>query len=351
MSLLIPGSNIYQTETINLFRSQRLMNDDIIIENGRIKNLTDPISLQDISNKNYVDKTLKFTQEILETTIDTQSDTTYTAEQLIGGIINRNPNGSSRFDSFATVSEMLASLGTFAVIGTFFKITINNTSTANDSIIINYNDLNITGITNNIIIYSGASAIFYCFLLNDDSGNLTINSYYTNTINKGMSNFWKRTTEGSFFSIPLRTYQLINNYVPIYNFQIFSNDIPPINNCIFNILGDYSVNTLGLYDFTGTLPSATQITESLGLNNEQIEEGVTFNFTVKCTAFIEHLPSLYSYQILSDGTIDLDPNSIFTIEFSELSWKYANYSIIANPEGSSNLYTIYCNSFFDTMTQ
>lgn len=351
MSLLTPSSYIYQTETINFFRSKLIRNDFIIIENGRIRNLTDPINLQDISNKNYVDNTLKFTQEILETNIDIASDTTYTAEQLVGGIINRNPNGSSRFDSFASVQEILTSLGTFAVVGTFFKITINNTSTTDDSIIINYNDLNIIGISNNIIIYSGATAIFYCFLLNDDSGNLTINSYYTNTINKGMSNFWKRTTDGSFFQIPLRTYQLINNYVPIYNFQIFSNDIPPINNCIFNILGDYSVNTLGLYNFTGMLPSASQITESLGLNEEQIEEGVTFNFTVKLTAFIEYLPNLYSYEILSDGTIDLDPNSIFTLEFSELAWKYANYSIIANPIGSTNLYTIYCNSFYDTMTQ
>lgn len=351
MSLLIPSSYIYQTETINFFRSKLIRNDFIIIENGRISNLTDPINLQDISNKNYVDNTLKFTQEILETTIDITGDTTYTAEQLVGGIINRNPNGSSRFDSFVSVQEILTSLGNFAVVGTFFKITINNTSTADDSIIINYNDLNIIGITNNIIIYAGATAIFYCFLLNDDSGNLTINSYYTNTINKGMSNFWKRTTDGSFFQIPLRTYQLINNYVPIYNFQIFSNNIPPINNCIFNILGDYSVNTLGLYNFTGMLPSASQITESLGLNEEQIEEGVTFNFTVKLTAFIEYLPNLYSYQILSDGTIDLDPNSIFTLEFSELAWKYANYSIIANPIGSTNVYTIYCNSFYDTMTQ
>lgn len=351
MSLLIPSSYVYQTETIDLFRSQVLRNDDIIIENGRIKNLTEPIALQDISNKNYVDKTLKFTQEILETNIDVTSDTVYTAEQLIGGIINRNPNGSSRFDSFASVGEILVALGTFAVVGTFFKITINNTSSTNNSIIINYNDLNVVGISNNIIIYGGATAIFYCFLLNDSENNLTINSYYTNTINKGMSNFWKRTTDGSFFQIPLRTYQLINNYVPIYNFQIFSNNIPPINNCIFNILGDYSVNTLGLYNFTGTLPSASEITASLGLNEEQIEEGVTFNFTVKLTAFIEHLPSLYSYQILSDGTIDLDPNSIFTLEFSELSWKYANYSIIANPLGSPNLYTIYCNNFYDTMTQ
>jgi hypothetical protein len=117
------------------------------------------------------------------------------------------------------------------------------------------------------------------------------------------------------------------------------------------VLGDYNVQVTGSFNITGSLPSSDQIIESLGLTNATLEEGTTFKFVVKLTAFLSHLPLLYTYQLTSDGSIDLDPNSIFLLEFSELAWKYAEYAIIANPIGSTNKWTIYCISFYNIFTQ
>ena len=352
MNVLIPESSIYQTEFSNLTKTEKLTCDNIVIENGVISNLGDPINAQDISDINYARNTLDFTQNNEQITINNTFDTTYSAYDLTRTIINRNPNGDTRFDSFDTVSNVITELNFYGTVGTSFIITIVNVST-DYSIILNYSDFNIIGINNNIVVYPGATAFFYCIITGTSASTGTgtgINAYYSNTINKGIANNFKKNNLGMSFSV-LRSYQLLTNNINVYNYELFSNDVPAIPNCIFNILGDYNVQVTGSFNITGSLPSSDQIIESLGLTDATLEEGTTFKFVVKLTAFLSHLPLLYTYQLTSDGSIDLDPNSLFLLEFSELAWKYAEYAIIANPIGSTNKWTIYCISFYNIFTQ
>ena len=348
-------SSIFDTEYSSITGVEYFTTQELIIQNGYISNIGDPTNLQDISDKNYINNTLNFTQVHSTRLISTQSDVIYTANQLVYSIINRNPNGDARFDSFDTVANVLIALGFYNTPGTSFTIVITNTALETGqttSIILNYNDFNIIGITNNIIIFPGATAIFNCVVT--ETG---IDAYYSNTIDKSIANSFSSNNLGFELTLPLRSFQLLPSIANVYNYEIFSNDIPAIPNCLFNILGDYNFQTTGSYNITGNLPTATQIMTSLGLTTSSLEEGTTFNFVVKLTAFLPHLPSLYTYQMTSDGSIDIDPNSIgFTansnpLEFSELAWKYAEYSIVANASGSSNLFTIYCISYYDIFTQ
>lgn len=356
----IPGSSIFNTEYSIITKSEYLeigKNEasgatGIVIENGGITNLGQPIELSDLSNKEYVDNTLNFTQVNAQTNISSQFDVTYTADQLIYSIINRNPNGDARFDSFDTVANVLIALGTYNTPGTSFTIVITNTPTLDTdpltNIILNYNDFNVIGITSNIIIFPGSTAIFNCVVV--DTG---IDAYYSNTINKGIANSFSINNLGFSLDTPLRSFQLLPAVISLFNYEIFSNDIPLVQNCLFTVLGDYNVQTTGSYNITGELPTATQVMETLGVTAETLEEGTSFNFIVRLIAYLPHLPLLYTYQMTTDGSIDIDPNSIgfsTALEFSELAWKYAEYSIVANPIGSLNLFTIYCVSYYDTFT-
>lgn len=340
----------YKTISAELMQFKKLTNNSIVIENGIIKNVGTPVSLQDLANINYVNNTLNFVSLNNETTINTTSDVVYTGSQLTESFINRDPNGSTRFDSFASVSDILSSLGTYSVGGIFFKIIINNiaSSDTNNLIILNYNDLNVIGFSTNIIIYPSSSAIFYCLTKKIDNVS-SIDAYYYSTINKSIVNSYTKTNNGISLNYPLRSYQLINNIPVLYNYNLYSSDIPAIPNCLFNILGDFNVQTNGSYDIVSSLPTSSEIMTSLGLYTEILENGQTFNFTIKLTAFINHLPSLYTFTLNapSDSSIVLDTNSLFYLEFSELNWKYASYSIIYN----SGIFTCYCTSFYDTMTQ
>lgn len=62
-----------------------------------------------------------------ETVINTAGNETYTAAQMIGALILRDPNGSNRTDTTATAAEIIAALGNVAV-GDTFHMYIRNTA-------------------------------------------------------------------------------------------------------------------------------------------------------------------------------------------------------------------------------
>ena len=74
--------------------------------------------------------------------LDTASDVTYTAAQLKGGIILRDPNGAARADLFPTAAALVAAFPSCPV-GTSFEIVIRNTADAAETITMTTN----TGLT------------------------------------------------------------------------------------------------------------------------------------------------------------------------------------------------------------
>jgi hypothetical protein len=347
---LIPPSVTYQNISTSILKFQELYNKDIIIKSGTISGLAQPINLSDAANIEYVNDTLNFSDVNSVSLINDSRDITYTAQQLVGSIIQRDPNGSTRFDSFSSVADILNALGTYSSIGTSFQIIISNTAPATTSnlVVIDYKDLNVIESSSNIVVKPESSAILYCIVVGSSSSSSSsgIDAYYYNTIGKNMANAYNIINNGLSLNTPLRSYQLITKIPIVYNYNIFSNDIPAIPNVLFNILGDYSVDTSNTFDIVGNLPSSDAILTSLGLDANSVTDGASFNFTVKLTAFISHLPSLYSYTI-NASDVQLDPNSIFVLEFSELAWKYASYSIVYE----SGVFTAYCTAYYDVMTQ
>lgn len=69
------------------------------------------------------------------TTISTADDVSYTAAQVLGGFINRDPNGDNRGDTMPTAAAMLA-LIEGAEVGTSFEFSIRNDANAAETITI-----------------------------------------------------------------------------------------------------------------------------------------------------------------------------------------------------------------------
>lgn len=76
------------------------------------------------------------------TTQVTASDQTYTAAQLLGGIILRDPAGGARADLLPTAANLVAAIPGCAV-GTSFRFTLRNTADASETITVTTN----TGVT------------------------------------------------------------------------------------------------------------------------------------------------------------------------------------------------------------
>jgi hypothetical protein len=68
------------------------------------------------------------------TTDSTAAAVTYTAAQLLGGIILRDPNGAGRSDVTPTAALLVAAIGDGCRVGTAFEFTIRNTADAAETI-------------------------------------------------------------------------------------------------------------------------------------------------------------------------------------------------------------------------
>lgn len=76
------------------------------------------------------------------TTISTAAAVTFTAQQVIDGLILRDPNGAGRADLLPTAADIIAGLQAPRV-GEFFEFTIRNTADAAETITVTTN----TGLT------------------------------------------------------------------------------------------------------------------------------------------------------------------------------------------------------------
>jgi hypothetical protein len=66
-------------------------------------------------------------------TLTTAANVTYTAAQILGGLILRDPNGGARTDVLPTAALLAAELGG-AKAGDSFEFTLRNTADANETI-------------------------------------------------------------------------------------------------------------------------------------------------------------------------------------------------------------------------
>jgi hypothetical protein len=76
------------------------------------------------------------------TTKNTAGDVTYTAAEVIGGLILRDPNGGARADLFPTAANLAAAIKKLNT-GSSFTVTIRNTADAAETITMTTN----TGLT------------------------------------------------------------------------------------------------------------------------------------------------------------------------------------------------------------
>lgn len=77
-----------------------------------------------------------FTKFATVTTDATAGAVTYTAAQLLGGFINRDPNGAGRTDILPTAALLVAAIPA-AIVGMGFEFTIRNNADASETITLN----------------------------------------------------------------------------------------------------------------------------------------------------------------------------------------------------------------------
>lgn len=76
----------------------------------------------------------RFVDFFTASTLTTAGVVTYTAAQLLGGLILRDPNGAGRSDVTPTATQILALFEGKATIGQGFRFTIRNTADAAETI-------------------------------------------------------------------------------------------------------------------------------------------------------------------------------------------------------------------------
>jgi len=70
----------------------------------------------------------------LVTTDSTASALTYTAAQMLGGLMLRDPNGAGRSDVTPTAALLVAAIGQGCGVGTSFRFVLRNTADAAETI-------------------------------------------------------------------------------------------------------------------------------------------------------------------------------------------------------------------------
>lgn len=116
-----------------------------------------------------------FTKHAVVSTITSASAATYTAAQLLGGLILRDPAGSARSDVTPTAALILAALDA-PVTGQSFEFTIRNTADAAETITVTAGtDVTLSG---TMTIAQNNSKRFLCVV----TGATTVSIYSLGTV-------------------------------------------------------------------------------------------------------------------------------------------------------------------------
>jgi hypothetical protein len=112
-------------------------------------------------------------------TVDTAAAVTYTAAQIKGGLILRDPNGTARADLFPTAANIVAALPS-AFVDQAFVVTIRNTADAAETITMTTN----TGLTlsGTMTITQNHQKSFLVRLTNVTTGSEAVTIYSMGTV-------------------------------------------------------------------------------------------------------------------------------------------------------------------------
>jgi len=123
--------------------------------------------------------TVALTRFFSVTTNNTASDQTYTAAQIIAGMILRDPNGGARSDTLPTAANIVAAIPG-AVVGTGFEFTIRNTADASETITVATPGAPVT-LSGTMTIAQNNSKRFLVLLTNVSSGTEAVTVYSEGT--------------------------------------------------------------------------------------------------------------------------------------------------------------------------
>ena len=115
--------------------------------------------------------------EVSPVTVSTSGNEVYTTQNIISGIINRDPNGGNRQDSFPTASGIVGSLSS-PVVDTFFILLINNLSSTYSLEVVGNTGVNLE---NNILVGPDKSVSLIILLSNISSGSEQVTVYCTSS--------------------------------------------------------------------------------------------------------------------------------------------------------------------------
>lgn len=126
-----------------------------------------------------VSKDARIIDDMTVTTLSTASAVTFTAAQVIGGIILRDPNGAGRADLVPTAASVVAGISN-PVVGSAFRFTLRNTADAAETITVTTN----TGATlsGTMTIAQNNSKDFLAVLTNVTSGSEAYTLYSLGTV-------------------------------------------------------------------------------------------------------------------------------------------------------------------------
>lgn len=113
------------------------------------------------------------------TTLTTAGNETYTAAQLLGGLILRNPNGGPRTDTTATAALIVAAIPG-AAVGQSFEFVVRNTAGAAETITVaGGTDVTISGTAT---ITQNNTKLFLAVLTNVTAGAEAVTVYSLGTL-------------------------------------------------------------------------------------------------------------------------------------------------------------------------
>lgn len=126
-----------------------------------------------------IEKDARIVDKMTVTTTSTASAVTFSASEVLGGIILRDPNGAGRADLVPTAASLVAAISN-PNVGNAFRFTIRNTADAAETITVTTN----TGATlsGTMTIAQNNSKDFLAVLTNVTSGSEAYTLYSLGTV-------------------------------------------------------------------------------------------------------------------------------------------------------------------------
>jgi hypothetical protein len=252
----IPGSDSLSSLYSQILQVNNLYSGNILATSNTISGLSLPVNESDASNKEYVDNTFRINKTT--TIINNNSSITYNGSSIVGGIIQRNMQGSDRTDKFPSASEIISSMSGTST--NLIECIIQNMSTLSEFNILVV-DLFQEGITvvspiETSVVINPYSIVTFTILITSTS---TVDIYYNKTFSQDLTNNFYYDQNAYSINIPIRTTNIFSQKTGIKT--ITTSGLIPASSIINTIITRTTVAG------TDTFPTSTSILSTLGITN------------------------------------------------------------------------------------